>query len=137
VSVYSENQQALAAFERRYPGVKRAVSKDRAVGLYGVLYPVAQHTNEIGVRMALGATCRDMPLALSRRGLILTIIGARLLAAMLYGFRPGYATSIAAVSLLLPVAAAVASFLPARRASQVDPVNAMRRSSTLCKAGNA
>jgi predicted permease len=109
-----------------------------SIGLYGVLsYAVTQRTNEIGVRMALGATSRDILLSFSKRGLVLTLIGlaiglplaaasARLLTALLYGFQPGYARSAAIVSLILLVVAALASFIPARRASRVDPVIALR-----------
>jgi predicted permease len=109
-----------------------------SLGLYGVLsYAVTQRTNEIGVRMALGATSRDILVSFSRRGLALTLIGlamglvlavmaARLMTALLYGFQPRYATAAAVVSLVLLAVAALASFIPARRASLVDPMIALR-----------
>jgi putative ABC transport system permease protein len=109
-----------------------------SIGLYGVLsFAVTQRTNEIGVRMALGATSRDILLSFSKRGLVLTLIGlaiglplaaasAQLLSALLYGFQPGYATSAGIVSLILLIVAALASLIPARRASHVDPAIALR-----------
>src|SRR5207244_2988257 len=84
-----------------------------SLGLYGVLsYAVTQRTNEIGVRMALGATSHDILLSFGIRGLALTLAGlaiglllsviaARLTATLLYGFRPGYIPAVAVVSLIL------------------------------------
>jgi ABC-type antimicrobial peptide transport system permease subunit len=108
------------------------------LGIYGVLSnAVAQRTTEIGVRMALGASTRDILFAFGWRGLKLTLVGlaaglilamvaARFLAALFYGFQPGYLLMIAAVSLMLLAVATLASFLPARRASRIDPVVAFR-----------
>jgi putative ABC transport system permease protein len=108
------------------------------VGLYGVLsYAVAQRTNEIGVRMALGATPLDILLAFGRSGVGLTGIGlglglllamaaTRLLKSLLYGVAPDYAATLAEVSAILLVVAALASFFPARRAARLDPVAALR-----------
>jgi putative ABC transport system permease protein len=109
-----------------------------SIGLYGVLsYAVTQRTNEIGVRMALGATSRDILLSFSRRGLALTLVGlaiglvlaviaARLMTTLFYGFRPDYAPAVAVVSLILLAVAAVACFVPARRASRIDPMIALQ-----------
>lgn len=109
-----------------------------SLGIYGVLsHAVAQRTNEIGVRMALGATSGGILLSFGRRGLLLTLAGlaiglvlaagaARSITALLYGFRPDYAPTVAVVSLLLLSVAALACFVPARRASRVDPVVALR-----------
>ena len=84
-----------------------------SLGLYGVLsYAVTQRTNEIGVRMALGATSRDILLSFSGRGLaltlaglaiglVLTMIAARVMTTLFYGFRPDYLPAMAAVSVLL------------------------------------
>lgn len=109
-----------------------------SVGLYGVLsYAVTQRTNEIGVRMALGATSSQILLTFGKRGIALTLAGllvglvlaalaSRLLTALLYGFQPGYLPTAIVVSLILLGVAALACFVPARRASRVDPVIALR-----------
>jgi putative ABC transport system permease protein len=108
------------------------------VGIYGVLsYAVTQRTNEIGVRMALGAKSSDILLSFGKRGLGFTLTGlatglvlsstaARSMSTLLYGFRPGYVPTVTAVSLILLAVAALACFVPARRASRVDPVVALR-----------
>jgi putative ABC transport system permease protein len=109
-----------------------------ALGLYGVLsYAVTQRTNEIGVRMALGATPASILLSFGRRGLALTLAGlgaglvlamaaTRLMTTLLYGFRPSYAPVLATVSAVLLVVALMACLFPARRASRVDPMVALR-----------
>jgi putative ABC transport system permease protein len=110
-----------------------------ALGVYGVLsYAVAQRTNEIGVRMALGATSRAIMLSFGRRGLgvtltglaigiVLAAIASRLMRTLLYGFRPDYITTVAVVSLILLGVAALASLVPARRAARIDPMIALRQ----------
>jgi predicted permease len=112
-----------------------------SIGLYGVLsYAVAQRTNEIGVRMALGATSDDILLSFSRRGLTLTAVGlaaglalaavaARLMKTLVYGFQPDFAAAAAVVSGVLLAVAALACFVPARRASRLDPVVALQQDS--------
>jgi predicted permease len=109
-----------------------------SIGLYGVLsYTVAQRTNEIGVRMALGATSKDILLSFGGRGMKLTLAGlalglvlallaVRLMTTILYGFRPDYVPIIAVVSLTLLAVAGCACLIPARRASRVDPIEALR-----------
>jgi putative ABC transport system permease protein len=109
-----------------------------SLGLYGVLsYAVTQRTNEIGVRMALGATSKDILLSFGRRGLALTLAGlgigvvlaafaARSMTALFYGFRPDYMPAVATVSLILLAVAALACLVPARRASRIDPVRALQ-----------
>jgi putative ABC transport system permease protein len=109
-----------------------------SLGLYGVLsYAITQRTNEIGVRMALGATPGNILFSVGRRGLALTIAGlvaglsltpmaARLMTSLLYGFQPHYSTAAAGVSLTLLMVAALACFVPARRAARIDPVAALR-----------
>ena len=109
-----------------------------SLGIYGVLsYAVTQRTKEIGVRMALGASSREIMLSFGKRGLALTLAGlaaglvlaagaARLLTALLYGFHPDYVPTAALVSLILLVVAALACFVPAYRAARVDPVVALR-----------
>ncbi|MPY88947.1 MAG: FtsX-like permease family protein [Luteitalea sp.] len=109
-----------------------------SLGLYGVLsYAVTQRTNEIGVRMALGATSNDILLAFGRRGLALTLAGlaigvllalvaARLMTTLFYGFRPDYSPAVTVVSLVLLAVAALACLVPARRASRIDPMIALQ-----------
>lgn len=109
-----------------------------SLGIYGVLsYAVTQRTNEIGVRMALGATSRQILLAFGRRGMSLTIIGlttglilaaiaARSMTTLLYGFQPDFVPTVMLVSFMLLAVATIASLVPARRASRVDPVVALR-----------
>jgi putative ABC transport system permease protein len=109
-----------------------------SLGIYGVLsYAVTQRTNEIGVRMALGATSAAIMRSFGGRGLALAsgglVIGlglawvaARLLTALLYGFRPNYIPTAAVVSVVLLGIAALACFVPARRASRIDPMLALR-----------
>jgi ABC-type antimicrobial peptide transport system permease subunit len=100
-------------------------------------YAVMQRTNEIGVRMALGATSSDILLSFGKRGLALTLVGlafglvlaaiaSRLMTALLYGSRPDYIPTAAVASLILFAVAALACLVPARRASHVDPVVALR-----------
>jgi putative ABC transport system permease protein len=108
-----------------------------SLGLYGVLSSaVTQRTNEIGVRMALGATPADILLSFSRRGLTLTLTGlaagtalaivaARLMTTLFYGFSPDYLPAIAAVSVLVLMVATLACLIPAHRASRVDPMVAL------------
>ncbi|RMH19174.1 MAG: ABC transporter permease [Gemmatimonadetes bacterium] len=109
-----------------------------AVGLYGVLsYLVTQRTQEIGVRMALGAgrgTVRRMVVAQGGRliliGVLVGVAGAaalgRFLQGLLFGTEPLDAVTFAFTALIMGVVGLVASYLPARRASSVDPVEAMR-----------
>jgi ABC-type antimicrobial peptide transport system permease subunit len=109
-----------------------------AVGLYGLMaYSVTQRTREIGIRLALGANrgsvwrmVLEETLFLALAGLSLGIpcalVASRFIAAMLYGVAPYDALTLAAVSLVLLSAAAVAGLLPARRAMRVDPMVALR-----------
>jgi putative ABC transport system permease protein len=106
--------------------------------LYGVLsHAVTQRTNEIGVRMALGATSGDILFTFSKRGLALTVAGlviglalslvaARLMSTLFYGFRPDYVPAITTVSFILLGVAALACLIPARRASRIDPTLALQ-----------
>jgi predicted permease len=108
------------------------------IGLYGVLsYTVARCTHEIGIRMALGAQSRDvlwlvlreamkLVLAGSALGLLAAVYATRITERLLFGLRPNDPLSLAAATLLLLLVAALASYLPARRATRVDPLVALR-----------
>ncbi len=109
-----------------------------AIGLYGVLaYLVGRQTPEIGVRMALGATPADILGGVVGRGLRVTLAGlavgavgglavSRLLSSLLFGVNATDPATYAGATLLLVATAALASYLPARRAMRVDPVVALR-----------
>ena len=108
------------------------------VGLYGVVsYFVAQRTHEIGIRMALGARRIEILKLVVRQGIVLTLGGVAvgmlagfgvtpLVASVLYGVRPTDPLTFVLVSLLLITVALLASYIPARRASKVDPIVALR-----------
>jgi len=109
-----------------------------AIGIYGVMsYAVSQRTTEIGVRMALGATPFEVFALVVGDGLRVTAIGiaigaagslltGRWLTSLLFGVRATDPATLAATALLLLLVAAAACFLPARRATRVDPMVALR-----------
>jgi putative ABC transport system permease protein len=109
-----------------------------AIGIYGVLtHTVTQRTREIGIRMALGARRTEVMRLVVRQSLVWTVGGialglvgaailARSLAGMLFGLTPLDPATFVAVSALFALIAAVASYLPARRATKVDPIVALR-----------
>ena len=109
-----------------------------SVGIYGVVsYSVTQRTHEVGVRMALGAEQVDVlrlvvgqGMRLAGIGLAIGLAGAlaltRFLSTFLYGVRPTDALTYTAVALTLAAVALLASYIPARRAAQVDPMEALR-----------
>jgi len=109
-----------------------------AVGIYGVIsYTVAQRTREIGIRIALGAQESGVLRLMIREALVLTGIGllfgtvlawaaTRVLASQLYGVGTLDPITFAAVGLILAAAAVTASYVPARRATRIDPVTAFR-----------
>jgi predicted permease len=112
-----------------------------AIGLYGVMaYSVSQRTHEIGIRMALGANRGNVLRMILRQGLVLTIIGVALglgsayvvmkylesLTTMLFGVQPRDPWTFGVIAVLLTIVALVACFIPARRATKIDPLVALR-----------
>src|SRR5262249_28172523 len=108
------------------------------VGIYGVVSStVAQRTQEIGVRIALGASVRSVSWLVLRQGLLMTLMGlllgvagsvaaGRLLDTLLFGVRTTDLATYTATAILLAVVALLATYIPARRASRVDPTTALR-----------
>jgi putative ABC transport system permease protein len=109
-----------------------------AVGIYGVVsYSVTQRTHEIGIRMALGARAGNVLRLIMSNGIVLALIGiaigvgsglalTRFLESMLFGVTPTDVLTFVGVSSLLFVVTVFASLIPARRATKVDPLVALR-----------
>jgi ABC-type antimicrobial peptide transport system permease subunit len=109
-----------------------------AVGVFGVLsFVVTQRTHEIGIRMALGADARAVRRLVLAGGLRLTVSGlciglvlafggAQLLRGMLAGLSPTDPIAFGGIALVVILVGALASYLPARRATQTDPIDALR-----------
>ena len=109
-----------------------------AIGLYGVLaFTVSQRTREIGIRMSLGARGRDVLLMVVRQGMSLVLVGialgllgayalTRTVRSLLFEVAPTDALTFLIVPLLLAVVAFIACYVPARRATKVDPLEALR-----------
>jgi predicted lysophospholipase L1 biosynthesis ABC-type transport system permease subunit len=109
-----------------------------AVGIYGILsYSVERRTREIGIRMALGARPAEMVRAIVGQGLKLTLIGlgfgfagafavTRLLATLLFGVTPLDPVTFVGVGVVLAIVALIASYVPARRATRIQPTIALR-----------
>jgi predicted permease len=109
-----------------------------SIGIYGVVaYQVARRTSEIGLRMALGAERRDVLWMTLRESLVSVAMGialgvpaawvaSRLISSMLYGLTPHDPATIVGAALLMLAIAGLAAFLPARRATKIDPMVALR-----------
>jgi len=108
------------------------------MGIYSVMgYSVSRRTNEIGIRVALGASRSDVLVLIVRQALLLALIGmvigiigalalSRLMASQLYGVRPTDPVTFITVAALLMIVSFAASYIPARRAMCVDPMTALR-----------
>jgi putative ABC transport system permease protein len=138
-----EEVMAKTVVQRRFAMVLLAVFAFVAlalssVGIYGVIaYSVGQRTHEIGVRMALGASSRDVLQLIMMQGVKLTLAGAaigiagaiavtRFLAFLLFGITATDPLTFAGITLLLSSVALLACYFPARRAMKVDPITALR-----------
>ena len=148
-------EQVLASFETMHGIIRSSLASRRfamilfgafavlalvlaGTGLYGVTsYAVGKRTHEIGVRMALGARKLDVLMMVMKQGIKLVLFGLafgivgglvlmRFLSNLLYGVKPTDPLTFVLVSALLTVVALLASFIPARRASKVDPMVALR-----------
>lgn len=109
-----------------------------AVGIYGVVsYSVAQRTNELGIRIALGARSYHVLRLIMSQSLLLALVGVaiglgvafaltRLISSLLFGVTPNDSVTLVVVSVLVLAAVLLASYLPARRATRVDPMVALR-----------
>jgi ABC-type antimicrobial peptide transport system permease subunit len=109
-----------------------------SLGIYGVVsYSVNQRTQEIGIRMALGASAGHVQFRVLRETVGLALLGtllgvagsigaARLLESLLFGVKPGDEVTFLAMTLVLTAVAALAGYVPARRASRIDPMSALR-----------
>ncbi|HEX4595236.1 MAG TPA: FtsX-like permease family protein, partial [Bryobacteraceae bacterium] len=119
-----------------FAGVALALA---ALGIYGIMaYSVAQRAHEVGIRMALGASSSDVvrmvlgqSLGLTVAGILVGLLGSlaltNFLSSLLFNIKATDATTFLLVALILAVVALVASFVPAYRATAVDPVNALRQ----------
>jgi predicted permease len=109
-----------------------------SLGIYGVVsYSVTQRTQEIGIRMALGASAANVQLGVLRQTLMLALAGAligiaasavaaRLMESLLYGVQPGDFATFGGMLIVLTLVAAIAGYVPAWRASRIDPMSALR-----------
>ena len=133
------NANAQPRFEMFLLGVFASIALVlAAVGIYGVInYSVSRRKREIGIRMSLGATRASVIRMVMRQGIVQALTGAafgvagalllsNLMARMLYGVKPTDLPTFAAVAVVLIAAALLASWIPARKAAQIEPTEALR-----------
>lgn len=125
----------MAALMGAFGGIALLLS---AIGVYGVMaYLVSEQTQQIGIRMALGASRPDVLAMVFRSGMLTAVIGlgvglpvaylfARAMASLIYGVAASDPTTFVAIPLLLAAACALAIYIPAQRATQIDPIVALR-----------
>ena len=130
-------ERLAATFVGAFGGITLALA---SLGIYGVIaYSTRQRTQEIAIRMAMGASASDVVRLVMGRGVRLTLLGlalglagsvavARLLRTHLYGVTPLDPATFGSVALLLAAVALAASYLPACRATRVEPSEALRQS---------
>jgi putative ABC transport system permease protein len=136
---YVEKAQAQTRFVTVLAGALAAIASLLAcIGVYGVTsYSVAQRTSEIAIRLALGARSADIRGLVLRQSVLPLVVGlvaglllaaalTPLLSSLLYGVRPGDLATFASISIFLATVGVVACYIPARRATTVDPMNALR-----------
>jgi len=136
---FVSDSMAQRRFAMTLVGIFAAVAMALAcVGLYGVLsYSITQRSHEIGIRMALGAQISDVLRLVVGEGMLLALAGVaigsvasflltRLMASLLFGVTPGDPLTFATIAASLTLVALVACFAPARRATRVDPIVALR-----------
>jgi len=137
--IWSSPTMLLRAYPAYLVGIFAAIAVSlAALGIYGLLaYSVAQRTRELGLRMALGAQPRDLLRLVVRNGIRLTVIGSALglvaalaasslISTLLFGVKPTDLTTLLAVCGVLILSVAPATYFPARRATKVDPMVALR-----------
>ena len=129
------NSRLLAVLLTAFGGLAILLA---GVGVYGVMsYSLSQRTRELGVRMALGAEARDVLGMVLRHGVGLASIGiglglvaafglSRFLGSMLYGISPTDPVTLAGISIFMLLVVLAACYIPARRATRIDPMTALR-----------